>query len=125
MPSELRKIIFERRELYDAIVSHNKFSKNKLPPGELQLVEVGQDNEVYALFHIINLATGEAQQKRLGASHIAAAMLTYCKAKKIPVPRSFRKSLSYHDGEVALLVTNSPRHAAADSGAAKEPKQAA
>ncbi len=118
MPHELRKIIFERRELYDAIVAYNSLAKNKLPPGELQLVDVGQDNEVYAVFHIINLTTGEAIEKRLGASYIAVALLTYCKSRKIPVPRSFRKSLSYHDGEVALLVTNSPRHATAEKEAA-------
>ena len=118
MPHELRKIIFDRRELYDAIVAYNSLAKNKLPTGELQLVDIGQDNEVYAVFHIINVSTGEAIEKRLGASYIAVALLTYCKSRRIPVPRSFRKSLRYHDGEVALLVTNSPRHEAADQQAA-------
>lgn len=118
MPHELRKIIFERRELYDAIVAYNMLSKSKLPSGELQLVDVGEDNEVFAVCHIINVSTGETVEKRLGASYIAVALLTYCKSKKIPVPRAFRKSLSCLDGEVALLVTNSPRHAAAEQQAA-------
>ena len=76
MPSELRKIIFERSELYDAVVAYNLRSKNKLPVGELQLIDVGKDPEVFAVFHIINLSTGQAVEKRLGASYIAAVLLT-------------------------------------------------
>lgn len=124
MPSELRKIIFERREIYDALVGYNRLSKTKLPRGELQLVEMGRDNEVFVVVHCINPSTGDVQEKRLGASHLAAALLTYCKSKGIPVPRSFRKSLTVGDDEIVLIVTNSPRHAAAEK-AASETKQAA
>ena len=123
MPSELRKIIFERSELYDAVVAYNLLSKNKLPAGELQLVEVDHDDEVFAIFHVINLSTGEAIEKRLGASYIAASLLTYCKNKGIPVSRSFRKSLALHEGDVALMMTNARRAAAVKDGA--EPSQAA
>ena len=117
MPSELRKIVFERCELYDAVVAYNLRSKSKLPVGELQLVDVGQDDEVFAIFHIINLSTGQAVEKRLSASYIAAALLTYCKNKRIPVSRSFRKSLTFHEGDVALMMTNTRRAAAAKNGA--------
>lgn len=124
MPSELRKIIFERSELYDAVVAYNLRSKNKLPVGELQLIDVGKDPEVFAVFHIINLSTGQAVEKRLGASYIAAALLTYCKNKRIPVSRSFRKSLTLHEGDVALMMTNARRSAAAKTGA-DQPQAAA
>ena len=117
MPSELRKIVFERSELYDAVVAYNLRSKSKLPVGELQLVDVGQDDEVFTIFHIINLSTGQAVEKRLGASYIAAALLTYCKNKRIPVSRSFRKSLALHEGDVALMMTNKRRATAAKNDA--------
>ena len=122
MPSELRKIIFERSELYDAVVAYNLRSKNKLPVGELQLIDVGKDPEVFAVFHVINLSTGQAVEKRLGASYIAAALLTYCKNKRIPVSRSFRKSLTLHEGDVALMMTNAIRPAREKAAA---PRQAA
>ena len=63
MPSELRKIIFERSELYDAVVAYNLRSKNKLPVGELNATHQDLASELGSVREVISRHLKEFQRR--------------------------------------------------------------
>jgi len=117
MPIELRKIIFDTHELKEAIVSYNRVKKDKMPAGDVHVAEVAGDGEVRVKLEITN-SSGTVHELELNATDLAAALLVYCKAHQIPIPRAFDKTLSSRDGK---LVFELKSYRAAKPSAASGP----
>ena len=104
MPKELRKILFTEDETRQAMVEFCDQTQ-AIPPGVTLLkVELTGTEEAP-----INLAYTSGSSKnptelQLGRDQVAAALIRFCRAQRIPIPRQSSKTLQLKDGEIALLL---------------------
>ena len=106
MPTELRRLVFSKQELVEAIDSHNRNAAEKLPPGSVASCEVRKEEDnISAAIEITDQQSGETQQVELNAAYLGAALLRFCIDKKIPLPRQSAKSLQVVGDNIALNIT--------------------
>ena len=104
MPTELRKIIFSEEEIVRAVLSQNRRSPKKLPPGDI--VKVGRSGSGANMdISIFDATVEQTKTVTLGASYLAAAMLGFCIDNKIPVPRVADKSVEVLGDSFALSIS--------------------
>ncbi|WP_417829374.1 hypothetical protein [Thalassospira sp.] len=103
---EIRCIVFEDGELIKAILAHGQKTGKTLPTGQISSFEVERNPEVIARMTI----TSDAGQKSVvptSGAELAAAMISYCIDRKVPVPANAAKSITVLDSHVALKITMS------------------
>lgn len=105
MPSESRTIIFSQQEVIDALVSYARARKMKVPPGVVRDVEVTGDVEFIVSLEIFDDREGRINSLIFTFDEAGAAMIHYCIASKIPLPRDGVKSLQYQSGAISLHMT--------------------
>ena len=105
MPSESRTIIFSQQEVIDALVSYARARKMKVPPGVVRDVEVTGDVEFIVSLEIFDDREGRTNSLIFTFDEAGAAMIHYCIASKIPLPRDGVKSLQYQSGAISLHMT--------------------
>ncbi len=105
MPTEIRRIVFSSAETLSAIIEYNKLPQNnaKLPPGTIDSCRVkdGPDGVVHL---DIRDADGRHRNHVLGHATVGAALLRFCHAAKIPIPKRGQKSLQIVGDNLALYV---------------------
>jgi hypothetical protein len=101
----MRRVVFSTAETLNAIIDYNKLPQVtvKLPPGTINacVVKDGPDGIVRL---DIRDADGKHHDHVLGHATVAAALLRYCSAAKIPLPKRGQKSLQVVGDNVALYV---------------------
>jgi len=106
MPTELRKIVFSRRELVEAFDDQTaKFrTRNALPSGPVRDVHVSQQfgGGVKVLLDIQDDADDRLKRFSLEAPTISDALLAYCQRMQIPVARDAEKYLEVIGDNLAL-----------------------
>ena len=96
MPAEMRHIIFERTELVAAI--EGMLHRNG-EGGYITACEIVTAPEVRAEVRFRPDKGGsEDKQLKLDGARIAAALILFCSAKRIPIPRQGEKRLTILDG---------------------------
>ena len=104
MPEEYRKLVFSEDELDQAVV---EFCQNKgmiLPQDEIVTVELTglPDNPIKLQYSTI-LQNGTTEVS-LSRDQFGAALIIYCRQRRIPIPKSAEKIVKTDGSEVALLV---------------------
>ena len=102
MPTEFRRIVFNNLELHEALRGHPD-PKAQLPGGRLLTIRFEDEgrNQLAIEFHD-PLRGQPPETVTLATPFVAAALLRYCIAKRIPVQRSAQKSLSISGDNIAL-----------------------
>lgn len=104
MPSETRKIVFSNNELITAINRHNQVSKNKLPKGMITTCKPLSQPGVAVRLEMLDQESGESTTVDLSPEVIGAALVRYCIAHKIPIPRHATKSVTAEGDDIALTL---------------------
>lgn len=112
MPSEMRRIIFSNDELRQAIDAYLLSRHEVLPVGYVHSARVGED-KTQVVLSVHDRAQGKTHEAVLSAASVAAALIRFCFAYDIPLPRNAAKSISVFDGHVALEVRKGPKSAKA------------
>ena len=104
MPEEYRKLVFSEDELKQAVVD---FCENKgtiLPQDEIIKVELTglPDNPIRLQYS--TMAQSGTMEVSLSRDQFGAALIIYCRQRRIPIPRSGEKNVKINGSEVALLV---------------------
>ncbi len=103
MPSEHRKIAFSAKEVIDALANLN-LGGRFLPPGTIVSIKfVAQGNGVAGLV-VLKGAAGDRMEYTATPERLAAALINYCRARKIPLPRAATKQLALQGDNVALVI---------------------
>ena len=105
MPSESRTIIFSRQEVIDALLTYARARKMKIPAGVVRGLEVTGDVEFIVSLDIFDDREGRTNSLVFTFDEAGAAMIHYCIAIKIPLPRDGVKSLQYQSGAISLHMT--------------------
>lgn len=104
MPTEFRRVVFPNHELLQALAEYETPEAKSMPPGDIiavAILETPVDTVEVTLLDTTQNATFRAQ---FTASHIAAALIGYCIAHGVPVPRNSRKSLRLMGDNLALDI---------------------
>lgn len=105
MVAEYRQIVFSNEELIAAVVAFDGAHKTDLPPGNLVKCLLSKKRPVVARATFQDIYAGTEKVAHLDASLLAAALLDYCIAKKIPVPRRADKALQPIGDSLSLNFT--------------------
>lgn len=104
MPLENRTLTFDSQELAEALTGHSAITKKPFPSGVVVSVHLEEEPKP-----VIKIAVQEYQIARkvhvaMEPEQMAAALIHYCRIKKVPLPRRSRKSLHVEDGQVLLKI---------------------
>ena len=104
MPSEMRKMVFSQDELQAALVNYALRTKRKLPNATIESIHVEEKNEISVTIVYAPDGTEEAKTVEFEQTHVAAAVILFCRTHEIPLPREARKVLVPVDNSVAMIV---------------------
>ena len=103
--TEIRQLVFSRDTLLDAILYTDRVDKGWLHRAVIQKLEiVGGD----ALSVVVTAERDGAKAwTKVGfkPAEIAATMIRYCKALKIPLPRNAKKQLELQGDSICLKIS--------------------
>jgi len=103
MPSELRQIIFTNDEALAALRQFYQRSNQAFPKGRVENIGVSAANGCQLDCDVVD--DNEIRDHVSVASEkLAAALLLYCKTRKIPVPVAARKTMNLVNGQLALCI---------------------
>jgi len=120
MPSEFRCIVFEPAEVVRATREYYSCRNLAFPSGVILKTLAESWVGWSGIRFLITIAAHpgvrttpffgcEAQQEIvIDESTLAAALILYCRKKRIPLPACAEKHLRLIDGKVSLLLTNNP-----------------
>ncbi len=116
MPSEVRIIVFTSEEALEAIAQFSETLDTPLFSGRPSDLHVRKNPQVRAVLEVERAGGEEIETVDLNASHLAAALITFCRKRRIPLPRNARKELDVMDDQLVLrLEVGAPGKAVVDA----------
>lgn len=107
MPTEERLIIFNPAEVLDAMKDFAHRKDRPMPRGKLDTMEFKPGGEPALVLDIASPGSPIAQRIAFRHAEVAAALIIYCKARAIPLPRN-SKTLVDHNGLPAFKIVFDP-----------------
>ena len=104
MPTESRQIIFTDDEVIIAIQQLYQRSNQSLPKGRIENVVVHGEDGCSVDYDVIEESNFRDHVK-VGSEKLAAALILFCKTRKIPIPATAKKKLSVANNQLALWIT--------------------
>ena len=104
MPTELRKIVFNENELYEAVMALHLQTATRLPQGPLEQVKVKGSDLAFVVLAYGAIDPSPARSLSFTKDQVAAGLIAYCRDKRIPIPRKGQKLLKVEDGKVVYMV---------------------
>ncbi|HOO81254.1 MAG TPA: hypothetical protein PK513_01985 [Alphaproteobacteria bacterium] len=103
MPREDRRIIFSQDEVYKAIYALSVQKQlPKPPPGAVTSVKEKDSDTSQIVLTLENPADQSIEIREYARDFLAAALMMFCRGAGIPLPKSAKKSVLIHDGEIIL-----------------------
>lgn len=102
--SEMRHLTFSRDALLVALRDYLRKSKQPLPPGVVQSVEIRDKPDVSVIISILDESSGKIVKPEIPPETIGAAMIVYCRQIGIPLPKDSSKSLIASGTDLTLCV---------------------
>ena len=104
MPSEVRQLLFQARELILAVTEYYHRRGLPLPVGTASRIAIADEQPIHAILDITT-DQGETVNIELNAEALAAALILYCINRKIPLPADADKKLKrVQEDAIALVV---------------------
>lgn len=106
MPVEIRHILFTEQEVVSALADFHRRAKEPLPAGTIARFSVLAEPSVRVEMDIDR--DGEGQRRRnvvVEKEKLAAALILFCKMKRIPLPASSFKVLRVINKQLTLVVS--------------------
>jgi hypothetical protein len=104
MPTETRTLVFTPDEIAEALAEYRDAGHGRLPAGEIVYCRVGATGPGVGI-KVKAPALREAIAADIDADDVGAALVAYCLARKIPLPRHASRSLEVQGSNVALRLS--------------------
>jgi hypothetical protein len=106
MTTETRRITFSSEELIQAISRHRRDEKQPLPESRIRgsKVESGE-GPIPRISLLLDPRGGDgATAMDFRPTEVAAALIKFCRLKRIPLPKRAEKSLGVDQGRISLVL---------------------
>ena len=105
MPDEFRRLTFSNAELKEAVRDNPDHEEKNIPSGDVTHVISVRPGENFLLeVTSFDFAKHKESKIRIDEDEALAAVVTYCGARGIPLPRASRKALRVVDQKFCLDV---------------------
>jgi hypothetical protein len=104
MPTETRSLVFTPDEIAEALAEYRDAGHGRLPAGEIVYCRVGTAGPGVGI-KVKAPALREAVSADIDAEDVGAALVAYCLARKIPLPRQASRSLEVQGSNLALRLS--------------------
>ncbi len=104
MPEELRKILFSKEEVQAAVVNYCLRAKIPLPNKNIEDLEVQAHPKAMVVLKYAATDPEETNEVELSRDQVAAALIRYCSAINVPLPRGAQKVLQPGNDGIYLLI---------------------
>lgn len=104
MPLEIRKIYFTETDLRKALINFSILHKRYLRPEDIKEMIINNTDRVRVSVLVDQALELEENTINFSHSEVAAALLAFCMACKIPLPRSGVKELHANDDNIFLKI---------------------
>jgi hypothetical protein len=113
MPTELRHVLFKPAEVVEALVLHRRRTGEPLPSGSIVACGVEQAGPAAPVgFHLAverDCGGPDARYEvRVEGPELCAALLLYCRERRVPMPAKADKSLQRFGSRLGLVITFNP-----------------
>jgi hypothetical protein len=113
MASEYRLIFFDQNELCRALIEYNRQRRTPFPPGNLRKVVIGR-SALTVTIQVDPDKGGAIEEVTFDTPSIAAALIIFCKERKIPLPAKSSKEMRLVADRLCMLIRT--KGAPADAG---------
>ncbi len=104
MPTEIRKITFSRDELQSAVVSHCLHHRGGFPKAPISGMYVTTKAKEAVTLSFDSAAGKDVPNVILNQSEAAAALISYCRDLRMPLPHFASKVLEPKDDGIVMLI---------------------
>jgi len=102
MASEYRLIFFDQNELCRALIEYNRQRRTPFPPGNLKKVQIDRDRLSVTIQ--IDQDSGDVKSVTFDTASVAAALIVYCRDRKIPLPAKSNKEMRLVANRLCFLI---------------------
>jgi hypothetical protein len=102
MASEYRLIFFDQNELCRALIEYNRQRRTPFPPGNLRKVQIDRDRLSVTIQ--IDQDSGDVKSVTFDTASVAAALIVYCRDRKIPLPAKSNKEMRLVANRLCFLI---------------------
>lgn len=111
MPSELRRLIFNNEEMLAAVTEYRAAGLGPLPAGEILSCRAYGEPRLRFRLEMRSPEREDPVILEIAPEIIGAALLRFCIARGIPVPKRAEKALQVHGDNIALSLSIKARTA--------------
>jgi hypothetical protein len=106
MTTETRRIIFSSGELVQALSRHRRDERQPLPESRIRGSKVENGAGLVPRVALLLDPTGGdgAASIDFRPTEVAAALIKFCRLKRIPLPKRAEKSLGIDRGQISLVL---------------------
>ncbi len=105
MPKELRKLVFTKEEVKAATFDYCLRNGVRIPQAPIDDVIIEDNDQSFVTLCFSTDDLGDQKKFPLGRDKVGAALIKYCSANGIPMPRMAQKVLTVDNGDVAMMVS--------------------
>ncbi len=103
MPKENRRIVFTPAEVHRALLEYTAQHNRPIGDGTVESF-LFDPVENPALILMIHRADGQIENHSFRLAELGAAIITFCRSHKVPLPHKGKKSLIKVEDSVAITV---------------------
>ncbi len=104
MPTEIRKIIFDKHDVQNAVVGHCLHANITLPQAAIEGIVIGMEHDSAVTLNFTRDDPAIPNDVTLSREEVGAALIRYCRDNKIPLPRRAPKILQPGEDSLSLFV---------------------
>ena len=105
MPKELRKLVFTTDELKSAAYDYCLRNSVRIPEAPIDDLIVEDSDHSFLTLCFSSGDLSDPKRIPLSRDKVGAALIKYCSANGIPMPRMAQKVLKVDNGEVSMMIS--------------------
>ena len=105
MPKELRKLVFDDTELKSAVYDYCLRNNVQIPKSGMEKIVANDEDERFLVIQFYSEDENSPKEVALSRDQAGAALIKFCSANDVPLPRTGQKLLKVDGGEVSMMIS--------------------
>ncbi len=105
MISEVRYLLFDEQDLLRAMIEYRKLRNQPLPAGTISEFKIQRKQPVTCTLSIREDQAGKKTEIIFTNELMRAALISYCRYKKVPLPVKAEKDLQVFGRRIGMLIS--------------------